>query len=1572
MSEPVNTRKTVSPISLASQVSKSPPQSKIRLLFISFWKKFCRLVVKIFYSHFEVTGHEVLTEDSTSTQTHSAGIILCVNHVNALIDGVVLQASTERNIRPLARSGLFENPLMKPILDMMGAVPIYRRKNDEVLNEGRNSNNQDSFTKCYELLAQNEMLVIFPEGQSHSDPYVHELKTGAARMALGAIETNGMAPLVLPVGLTFTRKRGRRTKVLVQYGQAIDLNIPDELTDEYKAVRLITDRVKMGLKSVTLNTKSWKDLSRIRRLEGFFALRHGKRRKSNQSQRFNALQRLINAQQLLQIHEPDKVRNLMSKLRLFEKLCGVCGVKNYHLSIEYRPMLMILYTLRTLSVVLIGFPIALWGIVNSYIPSKIVALLTRKFSKDIDQYDTALVLLGMAIFSLFWGIQVYIVYQFYGLNWSLFYMISLLVSSYMAMSLRGEYRRTLVNLKVFFMFIRKRDLKDYLEAKRNELEVELAQMVRIAKRLSKINNEFSHVNQEPLKEVFESEMLIVQNAGMARWLSLHVADSTGISANMKVYFPAEFMWELLRLVLPDVPEQDPCAPRVLRWRLMEVLLENLEDFPEVQHYLDGSDDTSNAWELASELSQLLDQYLFYRDDWVRKWEMSDAKQQTTSSENWQARLWQKAISQKKLVHWLALQDKFVESIDQIDSSELPERVSFFSLSALSPGYLRLLGELAKKIDIHLYIINPCMEYWGEVQSEKQLAKLRLQLPVEKQAYYEVGNPLLASMGRQGREFLDQLLDLPTAKELTHWQETEPKNLLQLFQNDVLNLVHPLANKPDKVFSSSNSANVIDFNQDASIQIHACHTAMREVEVLQDQLLDLIQHNPDIAPSDMVVMMPDIDKYAPYIEAVFSSGIDSKNQLPFSIADRNPATSQHAIEALLKVLNLVDTRFDAESVFELLDYADIREHFSLQESEVIICRELARSTNIRWGISAESRKKESLLNTPEHTWRYALDRMLLGYAMPGDVLFSESIEGQVDKQLPILPYNEIEGSNALLLASLKRFTEVVFKLNDWSNQRLGLEEWLEKIKHLTQNLFVEAGQTKDLFNTLDSLKQQSHLAEFSLELPFSVVRRIVTKSLQEVSGSENFMGFGITFCALVPMRSVPFKVVALMGMNDGEFPRQNKHHSFDLMADKPRRGDRSRRDEDRYLFLESILAAREKLIISYTGQSVQDNTDLPPSIMVSELLDNLEKYDQIKATDRLIKHPLQAFSSRYFTEESSELFSYAKEYIDLYKKQSDQQDQDKPSQVFLTTPLEELDAEQKRISLDELIAFYQGPAREFLKKRFALKTYDNDPLLPVREPFELESFVDRKIRDQVLNQSTAKSATDDMAITIDCDDALLVSRAKGLLPHGDIGGEIFDKERKTIETFAQQLPEISPVDNHGFSLEIGEFQLNGELTQLTESGRVNQQVGKAYARDYISLWINHLVLNVEGQFKEEQSTSYFYSPETQFKLTPLISSSDNDAVTQLKALLGYYWKGLHFPLFFFPKPAFKMYEKNKDKGSIKLAIDAWENSYLGSSEKDKFENWLLYRVYDQDELFGDEFEVISELVFGGMYGCYNEI
>ncbi len=442
-----------------------------RSWFEKFWHWYCRAIARIFYRHIEIEG-------AASIATGDAGLLLCANHVNALVDVVLLQATTTRTIRPLARSGLYLNPLLRPLLHLIGAVPVARR-NDVAADLTRNDK---SFTRCAELLAADETIVIFPEGQSHSDSHIHKLKTGAARIALAAAAHNGRAPVILPVGLTFTRKGKFRSDVLIQFGTPLNATLPDNI-EPFAAVELLTARITEGLAAVTLNADSWEDIYLVNRLEQFFALRHGKYRKRKLRQRFCALQRLIDAQRALRVYEPDRVRAILLQLTAFERLCRMFGIRDYHLTIDARPVLVMLYFARLILVVLLTLPIAIWGTINGIVPYLLTRHGSRRIARSEDQYDTAKVLLGMLLFLSFWSVQTILVYRWAGAWWSIGYLGSVLLAAPIALRMRKEYRIIWSNLKVFFLFLRKRQLRAYLADRRHEIEVELAHLVRIVKRL---------------------------------------------------------------------------------------------------------------------------------------------------------------------------------------------------------------------------------------------------------------------------------------------------------------------------------------------------------------------------------------------------------------------------------------------------------------------------------------------------------------------------------------------------------------------------------------------------------------------------------------------------------------------------------------------------------------------------------------------------------------------------------------------------------------------------------------------------------------------------------------------------------------------------------------------------------------------------------------------------------------------------------------------------------------------------------------------------------------------------------
>jgi len=439
------------------------------------WRRFCQAMTAIFYRRRETCGVENLPPRGP--------VILCANHVNALADAVVVQASCPRPIHPLARSGLFRNPLLRPLLGLIQAVPIYRRRPGQ---DAAAAANEDSFRRCHEYLDAGRAILIFPEGQSHSDPMLRPLKTGAARLALGFHERRGVLPAVVPVGLTFPQKGRFRSELLVQYGKPVELETGGD--DREAAVRRATDAILEGLRRVTLNVESWQDLELMRLLQRFFLLRGGRhegargsRPGRKLSERFQSLQRLIEAHRWLRLTRPDEVSVFREKLRRFERLCRRYGVDDYHLHLRYRPALVARFVSRSLVFALFVFPLALWGLLWSSVPYLATRWMTRLTAWGRDQYDTAGMLFGLAFFFLFWGVQTFAAWWLWGLRTAALYGASLPLTAAVALVVAKERKRITENVRVFFLFVRRRQVREYLRLKRQELEIEVAHMVRLAR-----------------------------------------------------------------------------------------------------------------------------------------------------------------------------------------------------------------------------------------------------------------------------------------------------------------------------------------------------------------------------------------------------------------------------------------------------------------------------------------------------------------------------------------------------------------------------------------------------------------------------------------------------------------------------------------------------------------------------------------------------------------------------------------------------------------------------------------------------------------------------------------------------------------------------------------------------------------------------------------------------------------------------------------------------------------------------------------------------------------------------------
>ena len=1037
---------------------------------------------------------------------------------------------------------------------------------------------------------------------------------------------------------------------------------------------------------------------------------------------------------------------------------------------------------------------------------------------------------------------------------------------------------------------------------------------------------------------FQKEYVVVQNSGMGRWLSLQVAQQNGIVANVRYLFPAEMTWELLRSVLPldVVPEKDPCAPATLRWRLLAIFLQAgdhaAQEWPDLQSYL--ATGAEGAWQLAGQLAKVYDQYLFFRPRWIAAWETAD-----TVQDDWQARLWWQVAGQRQLPHWVRLQQRFVAALAEATPAlraQLLPRITFFSVPVLSPGYIRLLSQVAQYMDIHVYLLNPSQEYWGDIESEKRKLKKR----ADEQDLVDIGNPLLASWGRQGRDFLDLLLE-NNAELDDLFSESAPATLLQQIQHDILTLQMPQI-LPELAAS------------DRSLVFHLCHSPMREAEVLYDQLLALFAANPDLTPADVVVMTPDIDTYAPYLSAVFGT---AAHPLPFSIADSSPRFGQGLLNLCQQLLELPQTRCESETVLGLLEFAEVRAHLGLDEAQVLQCREWIRAVNIRWGVDADSRQQQGGAATFEHTWRYGLDRWLLGYALPGEQLFAD-----------VLPFNEIEGSLADVLGHLQQWLEALFACMTGAEQTLPFAEWDSRLRALLQAVVGEQSALQVVWQALDALAKTLQLAEFNEALPWRIFKTALAEQLDKRSESEGFLGRGITCCALMPMRTVPFRFVALIGMNDGVFPRRDHRASFDRMAQQVYRGDRLKRDEDRYLFLESVLSARQWLYISYVGLSAQDNNPLPPSVLVSELQDYVERLLPNHLPDLLTVHPLQAFSRQYLTQ-SNGLFTYS-QYLDA-QMQTVQTPLHQPFWDACTLP--ELDATEKRLTLESFVRFFQQPARTFLQKRFGLRLHETSADISEREPFALESYRDSDVRDSIFQQLTYHEPIEQ---------SLPLLRAQGWLPHGELGELLFTEQAAVAQQFytKQQATQTLARRREPVHLPIGDFQLNGVLKGITDQGRVVQALDKLNYWQWLSIWLEHLVLNALPDVNCPRQT-LVYGLEVKSSqdktLVPVLHTLQPvaDALEQLTQLLTWYWQGLHAPLLFFPKSAFEAVKYDKKTQALvfdaKQAQSTWDGETYQRREADKPEYRLLYRGVNPLEQEADTVREIALAIFGGLLNAKTE-
>jgi len=1088
----------------------------------------------------------------------------------------------------------------------------------------------------------------------------------------------------------------------------------------------------------------------------------------------------------------------------------------------------------------------------------------------------------------------------------------------------------------------------------------------LSNRVEHLGRILSDVLRTPPDNPLDREIILVQSQGMEQWISMVLARHHGICANTWFPFPNAFFNWLFKKLTPQLPDISPFDPEKMTWDILRCLKAFLPTpaFSPLRLYLGGDMDREDwgikGYQLAGRIAETFDQYLLFRPDMIRAWEKGEET-------HWQAILWRRLVEGKDALHRAALARSFLRAVDDpsVSWEDLPHRVSVFGISALPPYHMTILNGLSRLMEVNLFVMNPCRVYWGDILPGREVIR-RSRDPsargvATEDLHLEKGNSLLASMGTLGRDFFD-LMETLDAQAHEAFQdpvgETAPEPLLSTIQSQILNLE-----------DAERLARKISIDPgDASIQVHSCHSPMREVEVLYDRVLDMLESDADLGPRDILVMAPDINVYAPLIDAVFDPPGDTTPQIPYRIADRGIRNRCDIIETFFEILELPANRFSAPRVLHILESEAVRMRFHLAESDLDLIRKWVEETAIRWGMDETDRAERGFPGLEENTWAAGIKRLLLGYALSNQgIRWGSGETGGMFGH--ILPYDLMEGGETAVMGGFVQFVDVLFSLTRHLDAPRPPRKWSDTLNRLLDRLFMptEAAQAdvqvlRKAFHDLGEMPDRDG-APFEDLIGADVVRAYLREQLDRAHSGAGFMTGGMTFCSLLPMRSIPFRIVCLLGMNSRDYPRESIRPGFDLIARSPRPGDRSRRNDDRYLFLEALLSARSTLYLSYVGQSIQDNSPSPPSVLVSELMDYIEEGFQIphkKILAHLVtEHRLQPFHEDYF-KNARNLFSYSRDLLDVARGLTSPHRADGP---FITGELTPPESEFMAVTVDDLCAFFAHPSRYLLKKRLGIHLDPETVPLSASEPFDLTGL-DRYHMAQDLMSSRLEG--EDLRLLFER------TRAGGRLPHGQVGRYLFQDLCQGLELFSDKTAcfmDASMMPPLEIDRNIGDFRLTGRMHGIYPDHLISYRYAAIKGKDRMRIWIHHLLLNVAVD-PEYPSKSILVglgkkNREPVWSACEYRPMEPETALTILEGLLDFYREGLIHPLHFFPESGYEYAQRKIEKGQApEKALDAarlkWSGTPYTRGEREDPYYQLCFK--ETDPLDG-AFEALTEKVIG---------
>lgn len=1006
--------------------------------------------------------------------------------------------------------------------------------------------------------------------------------------------------------------------------------------------------------------------------------------------------------------------------------------------------------------------------------------------------------------------------------------------------------------------------------------------------------------------VLQAEQILVQNPGVKRWLQQQIAEHSGIAANIEFPLPSRFVWDIFLSQFEGIQQLSTYDAEVLRWSLLAILRQNVDD-PHLELLKDYQlQDQSGlaSFQLASRLAGLFDHYLVYRPKMIKQWD--NKSQAQDNDEQWQAYLWRLLREQNPEAHRSELIMRLIQTIkrDALNTSGLPERLFVFALSSMSPLYVNVMAALAEVIDIHFYVINPCRHYWGDILSQREQLK-RGEKPI-------IENELLASLGTQGRDFIDGFYNIGCPyQDHHHFTDIKPDSLLNLLKHDILN------------FSQSKYPSNI--STDDSIKLVSCYSELRELQVLQDYLLDLLQHDEQLQPHEIVVMCPDINQVSPYIDAVFAHP-SRERRIPYSISDHNILSATPLLQAFLEWLDLPGCRFTASDISGWLELPALQRAYQLDQQALDAIRYWIQDSHIRWGLDANHRNRLGFAADDLNTWAHGIRQIMTAYLMPTD--FTD--DGMQTASAVIINQQEF-----VALGQLQKLLDDLERWQRQLSQPRSMNEWQRLINQLLAELLElddeEEWQLKPVRDEVNAWQQQSSLAGYDQKLSIEIIRHLLQQTLEQAPANHYYLTGGINFCNLIPMRTLPFKVVCLIGMGEQQFPRGEYSLQMNLMVRKPEKGDPSKREDDRYMFLQSIISAQQKLYISYVGRNKQDDTELQPSVVINELQDYVE---QTQGKRIPVKHSaLQPFSAKNFIEGS-------------YASQWHVAEQNHQQQAFNKSIGDAFTIEQ--IELSTLIQFFRNPHRYFLQQRLGMQLIEPQAEIEDEESFSLQPLPRHALRQALFNEFLEKGVITESRYM---NSGMLSPQNSGRL-------EIAEQKSIVAEQYQEliQHPEFNNATEINIQVQLQNIQIIGRVSSYSAKGLLQCSQSKMQGRGLLVYWLQHCLLCATETISFSQII--FLDKVVKFEIL-----SSPAAINQLEDFILLYLQGQQRALSFYPDTAF-IFQKTLQQKGIEAALKKIEASWQEDGLFKAYEATDRYikTALKNESPFSEEFRNLSQSVF----------